>query len=539
MITLTATGRLIKLAIRRDRVAGPAWMILLPFLVVGTALQYRRTFASDADIVTFAAEIQGNGALAAFTGQLVAPTLAGLVMWKIGDIAFCLTAMFAMLTLVRHTRAEEETGRSELIMSGSVGRHAPLTSALIVTLGYGIVAGVLTAGGLMISGVGVDLAGAVAFGLSMISIGCIFAVIAAVLAQLSDRARTVRLLAAAVLGVSYLIRFVADGGGQLWLRWLSPLGWQHLVQPMGEERWWVFVLPLIFVIAGAVVAYRLVGGRDNAAGLLPQRIGPAEGSAGLTGPFGLAWRQHRGQIIGWTIGSALAAGSTAAIATSMGALGGPNASWAVQEFFRRYAPDPTAPLGDVFLWIVILSIGYSIALYTLLATLRIRQDEAAGLADALLATRLGRTRWAIAQVLVISGGTTVLLMAAGLSAGVVYGLATGDAGQLPRMLAAAAVQVPPALVVGAIAVLGIGLLPRLVAGLAWAAWIFFAVFGEALGPILGIDYWIANQFVPWHHIPKLLSGGTFSWEPMLIMLGLTAVGWVIGLAALRRRDLTG
>ena len=37
----------------------------------------------------------------------------------------------AILLVVRHTRAEEETGRAELVGAGVVGRHAPLAAALI------------------------------------------------------------------------------------------------------------------------------------------------------------------------------------------------------------------------------------------------------------------------------------------------------------------------------------------------------------------------------------------------------------------------
>jgi len=40
--------------------------------------------------------------------------------------------LLALLTVVRHTRADEEAGRSELIGSTALGRHAQLAAALIV-----------------------------------------------------------------------------------------------------------------------------------------------------------------------------------------------------------------------------------------------------------------------------------------------------------------------------------------------------------------------------------------------------------------------
>ena len=38
----------------------------------------------------------------------------------------------SILLVVRHTRADEETGRAELVGAGVVGRHAPLAAALVV-----------------------------------------------------------------------------------------------------------------------------------------------------------------------------------------------------------------------------------------------------------------------------------------------------------------------------------------------------------------------------------------------------------------------
>ena len=39
----------------------------------------------------------------------------------------------AALTMIRHTRTEEESGRNELILGRPVGRYANLTAALIVS----------------------------------------------------------------------------------------------------------------------------------------------------------------------------------------------------------------------------------------------------------------------------------------------------------------------------------------------------------------------------------------------------------------------
>ena len=44
-------------------------------------------------------------------------------------------SIMAILTVIRHTRAEEEGGAAELVMSSVVGRHARTYAALIVVGG--------------------------------------------------------------------------------------------------------------------------------------------------------------------------------------------------------------------------------------------------------------------------------------------------------------------------------------------------------------------------------------------------------------------
>ena len=52
-------------------------------------------------------------------------------IWKAGPF-YALLAIAVILTVIRHTRAEEESGRTELVDSTSIGRYASLTAALIL-----------------------------------------------------------------------------------------------------------------------------------------------------------------------------------------------------------------------------------------------------------------------------------------------------------------------------------------------------------------------------------------------------------------------
>jgi len=85
-----------------------------------------------------------------------------------------------------------------------------------------------------------------------------------------------------------------------------------------------------------------------------------------------------------------------------------------------------------------------------------------------------------------------------------------------------------------VAVLLHGLLPRA----ATAAW---GVAGAVLligwvGPALDVPQ-VVLDVSPFGHLPKL-PGGEMSWGPVLALLGVAAALVAVGLAGLRRRDLT-
>ncbi|EUA73340.1 ABC superfamily ATP binding cassette transporter membrane domain protein [Mycobacterium xenopi 4042] len=70
----------------------------------------------------------------ALYGQIYADNLGAVGIWKAG-MFHLLIAIAVILTVIRHTRADEETGRAELLDSTSVGRYASLTAALLLSSG--------------------------------------------------------------------------------------------------------------------------------------------------------------------------------------------------------------------------------------------------------------------------------------------------------------------------------------------------------------------------------------------------------------------
>ena len=191
-------------------------------------------------------------------------------------------------------------------------------------------------------------------------------------------------------------------------------------------------------------------------------------------------------------------------------------------------------LTDAFLGAIFGIIGMVAAAYTVQATLRLRQEESSGRVEALLATQVGRLRWAASHLTFALLGTALLLAVAGVAGGLAYGAQVDDVGgQVGRLLGAALVQLPATWVLAGFGTALIGLAPRLSA-LTWAALILSVLLIE-LGALFGLNQRIVD-LTPFAHIPKL-PGSAFTAAPVLWLTVVAVALGAAGLAGLRRRDM--
>jgi ABC-2 type transport system permease protein len=531
--SFVGTGSLAQFAFRRDRIIVPLWIYLLIATVLGTAWSFKSLYQTSAGIAAFAASVNGNAAIISITGPAFGLSSIGAVTaWRIGTWAGVFTGLMSLLLVVRHTRAEEEAGRLELIGSTVVGRYAALTSGLVVAVVANVLIGAVNAVGLII--MGLPAAGSIALGLAMCVTGWVFTAVAALAAQFTESAGSARGLAAAVLGVAYLLRAAGDAagtGGLSWLSWLSPLGWGPRVRPFADERWWVLVIPVAVALAVAIAAYALIPRRDVGAGMIATRPGPAHASRWLASPLVLAWRLHRGALIGWTIGFGLFGAVIGNLVPSFASIMRTNPQ--LGTIMARLGGQ--GAYTDLLVSAMMSLFGLVASAYAVQATLRLRAEESAQRAEPLLATSTSRIGWAASHVVFMVGGTAVLLLAAGLLTGLVQGAQDGMIGHtVGRDLAAALAQLPAAWVLGAIGVLLFGVLPRLAAA-SWAAVVIVVLVGE-VGPTLRLPQAVLD-ISPYTHLPKL-PGGTVTAAPFLWLLGIAVVLTVAGLIGFRRRDLT-
>ncbi|WP_155764610.1 ABC transporter permease [Mycobacterium intracellulare] len=522
----SGTLAMLRLYLRRDRISLPLWVFLLsvPLATVYVG-SIEKIYPTEAARAGFAASIMASPAQRALYGQVYSDSLGAVGIWKAG-MFHVLIAVAVILTMIRHTRADEENGRTELVDSTAIGRYASLSAALLLSFGASLGTGAIGAAGLLSTDV--PAAGSLAFGAALACSGLVFTAVAAVTAQLSPSARFARGAAFALLGTAFTLRAVGDAGSGT-LSWVSPLGWSLLVKPYAGDRWWALLLHLVTATALTLVAYRLLAGRDVGAGLIAERPGPATAAPALGNAFGLTWRLDRAALLLWTVGLCLYGLLVGSVVHGIGDELGD--SGPARDIVARMGG--TSALEQAFIAVAFAMMGMVAAAFAVSLTLRLHQEESGQRAETVLAGAVPRTRWLASHLVTALGGSALAMLASGVTAGVVYGIAAGDVGgKLAMVVASAAVQLPAVWLLSAVTVCVFGVAPRFTP-VSWGVLIgFIALY--LIGSLARFPQWLLD-LEPFGHIPRI--GADFTAVPLLWLVAIDVGLVVLGAMAFRRRDL--
>jgi ABC-2 type transport system permease protein len=528
--TLTGIGSLVRFILRRDRVRIPVWLAALTLTTVATATSFRDLYGEEADRQQVV-ETMSSPAGLAMTGPeryLENYHIGSMLSHQMLGFMAIMVGLMSVLLVVRHTRAEEETGRAELVRANVVGRHAHLTAALAVAVATNVVLALLIAVGLGGLGLdGVTWSGALLYGAAHAAAGVVFAGVAAVTVQITEHSRGASGLALAVVGVAYVLRAAGDIGNEV-LSWLSPIGWSQATLAFLDNRWWPLLLSVGLAAALVVVGFELSTRRDVGAGLRQPRPGAAAASAALVHPVGFALRLHRGLMFGFGIAMFL-------LGTAYGSiLGEAEDMLAGIDVFQ----DAIAEIGgqtaaESFASLIMVIVAIIASVYVVMAALRARAEENAGRAEPVLATPLSRVGWLGSHLVAVMIGSVVMLLAAGLGFGISGASSMADSGMVATLTGAALAYLPALWVTAGVAVLLVGLLPR-AAMLAWVVPLYAGIVGY-LGQILQFPNWM-NNLSPFGHVPQV-PADDLSLTPLLLLTVLAAGLVGAGLLAFRRRQI--
>ena len=517
---------LLRLGLRQVRLRLVLWPLFGLVLAIGGISAYQDLYPTAAQRAVLARTADVPALRAIYGAPHGLDTNGGFTFWRYGVVIAVLIGLFALLTVVKLTRAEEESGRRELVWAAPLARTAPLATGIAVTAAGCVLAGVLVTLGTLSAGT----AGALAFGAAVATVGLVFTGVGAVTALVASTARAAAGLAGTVLAVAYGLRAVADGGDdRAWMSWLTPIGWFQRVRAFDRNAWG----PLVLLVAAAVVLVALAllaeRNRDMLAGLLGVRPGPAR-SRWLTTPEALAVRLQWGTAVAWILVLAVIGGVFGGLSGDFGAvLRGSGQQ--MNEIFTRIGGSHDLSLA--FLGAIFSLVNAAVAATAALCVLTARREEAALRAEPLLARAVGRVRWmgshllvaAVAAVLTAAVGGATMAGAAGASG-------VSDA---PRIFVSGLNALPVTALFAGLAVFAVAVVPRQASALTigvLGAGVLITLFGGMLNlpdAVLKVS--------PFGHVAQM-PAADFDLGGSAALIGIGAALAVAGLVVFARRDVT-
>ncbi len=522
---------------RKAMRSGLLWGVIFGLTYASSTLAYSSAYPTQADRERIAALFSTNAGLAAINGPargLDNPAAYGV--WKSLMFLMVIGAVWGLLMATRLLRGEEDAGRWELLIAGQTTRLRATVLALL-----GLATGVwvtFLVSAVMFVAIGrspkVDFGTSAALYLALcfIAAPAMWVGIGSLTSQLSPSRRQAAAIAAAVLGVSYAIRMLADSSNDLaWLRWLSPLGWIETLNPLTGSRWLGFV-PIVLLAAGTrVAAIVLAGQRDVGAALLHDGERITARTRLLSGTFAFSFRQVRATTLGW-------AGGVAAFALTLGLIakqGGTllTSSPTVEEAIGKLGvtgEGPVAYLGFTFL-IVAAVVGFVAVTHV---SAMAEEENETRLAE-LLVRPVGRWQWYAQRVVIAAACIVAVSLIAGLFAWI-GALISGVAVSLWQLLGAGLNVAPPTICIFGIGALAFGGWPRRASIVAYAvfAWGFLVT---VLSGFEHESHWLVDTSV-FHHMAAYPAAPVNWWAAVvMVLIGLACAA--AGAAIFTQRDVAG
>lgn len=528
MSSFTGTARIVRLVLRRDRLRLALWMGGVTSMVVISAASLLATYPDQATIDAYGSVFSGNPALVAFAGPgygMDDPNIGVILVNEVQLWGLITLGLMSVFLVNRHTRAEEDVERADLLRSSVLGRHAVAAATVaVVTAAHVVVAAVCAAGFVAL---GYAPVGSVALALSYLAMGWMFVGVTLVAAQVAGSGRGTLGLASIVLGVSFVVRAVGDVADSA-IRWASPMAWPQSVRAFAGEQWWVLGLCVAVGAVLVVSGFWLSTRRDLGSGFLTPAAGRARAGRMLRHPVGFAVHLHRWALLSWTLAMFVLGLVYASVADDIEEMMVDNPVYA-DLLAQLQGADPTESyLATVLVMQALMVAGYAIA-----TVLHLHTEEASSRVEQVLATATSRTRWMASYLTLAVVGTAVITLASGLGTGLSYAWVTDDGHQVGRVVIAALVTLPAIAVLAGVAVALFGWWPRHVAG-AWgvlAATTVVAILAE----VLRLPTWV-RQLSPFTHLPKVPAEAVH-WPPVLILSAVAVALTAAGVWGFNRRDI--
>jgi ABC-2 type transport system permease protein len=588
------TVKLTGFFLRRERVNSTVWVLALLAVIIGLVPGLNEIMVGE-DMNALVSMMQ-NPTLVSMVGPAIA-----LINNSYGALYTNFMLVFTALTVgimniflvVRHTRADEELGRYEVVRSLPTGRLAHLNATFMTAIIVNTVLAVLMGLGMYAVGdASMTFNGSMLWGAALGATGLVFAAFTALFSQLSSNARG----AMAYSFIALILFFFLRGAGdmQMAAAWdaaveageqpamsiislLSPLGMVMRTYAYAGDFWWPIFALLGTAVAVGAIAFKLNAMRDIDQGFIPARPGRSFAKKWLVAPHarGLTFKLTKNALIGCIIGMFFLGASYASILGDVDEFVARNDmyqglmlhiagieievvespsgtferidAWVDGRIIRtatdpeeivdvlNYAVDYAGfTVQDLFASMIMNMMALMAMVPVLLFVLRARAEERAIRTELLLAASVCKIKYlkGFALMAFIAAPLLQFMLAVGL-----YGTGVAIVGpdilSFTLLLEAALVYVPALWVMAAITILLVGVAPK-AAGLIWAYFTFnfLLIFVGRMGDFPG---WLLKT-APMGWVPQIPVDQT-NW---LVMGGMILVAFglcMLGFECYRRRDI--
>jgi len=543
------TGTLIKFIFRRERVISAIWIITLVLFSMGVAPAMANMFPDTASRTQFATAFN-NPIMIAMMGPIYGADnyTSGAMYGGLMIVWYAIAvAVMNIFFVVRHTRADEQAGRVEVVRSLPTGRLANLNATMISAMILNLILGLFTGLGLAVLGVeSMDFAGSMIYGAATATIGMVFAAIAAVFSQLSTNASGATGMSFASIGLFYMIRAAGDMEGIEILSCISPLGLVLRSQSYVENNIWPSLLLFLIAIALSLVAYKLNSIRDLGQGFIAAKPGRAAASASLQGAFGLAWRLLRTPLIIWAIVMFSLGASYASVVGQIDSFIGDSPEYMtilgvpVDLLPSLSQADQSKMIVESFGIFVTLMMTLVAIVPLINAVLKIRSEEREGRTENVVSRAVPRCKYMAGYVILAFVASIIIqfLTAIGLYGTAAYVAGDSNPFVFSELLQSFFAFLPALWVIIGFTVFIVGMFPK-ATGVVWG-YFGLVAFTSFIGRLVftGNLEWIMN-LTPLHFVsqPEPLKDYVISYPPLFIMTAVAAVLTTIGFIAYRKRDM--
>ena len=528
--------------LRRERIISTVWILALVLFSTALVPAMDSMFSEPGAKQQFA-ESFNNPVMIAMMGPVYgldnytsgAMYSNMMLLWVVIAVA-----VMNIFLIVRHTRADEERGRAEVIRSLPTGRLAVVNAAMITAVAVNAVLAVLLGLGLSAARVeSMGFSGCMLYGLTVGASGLVFAAITAIFSQLSSNRSGASGLSFLALGVFYMIRAAGDMQGSGFLSCLSPLGLAQRPQVFVENHIWPVLVLLPEVIVFSAVAYALNSIRDIDQGFIHARPGRREAPGRLLSPFGLAFRLQRNTLIIWIVVMFALAASYGAVIADI-------------PDFVGYSPEYLQVIGipaaivetmsgaekaqiiiDYFGVFVTTMMTLICIVPVLNAALKVRSEEREGRTEQIHALPVTRLKLMTGFLILTFAASILIQFATALGLYSATSMLVSSPFTFGGLMKSYSVYLPAIWLMAGFAVLFTGLFPKAM-GVVWG-YFGFVFLVSFLGGMPDLIPEPLQLISPMKHIPRLPLDEV-SFAPLIILTVIAVALTAAGLFFYKRRD---